>query len=117
MSTSEGFPSAAPEVFEVQDADNPMQAGAEILLRMGVGYEVSGIQLVGPRPECQGTIADIVGMTSHSDMKDSIIRVVEQAKAKDEDPAEAVRAAVSLFAKRDESGNVVKVSEDMLKKK
>ncbi len=117
MSAREGFPiSAPPEQQAAGQAVNTMQVGAEALLDIGVGYDVSGILVIGPRPECRGTVADIIGTPEHSDLKEAILLVANQAKDAGQDPGEAVSAAISVFARRDGQGNIERVPEEQLKK-
>jgi hypothetical protein len=64
-----------------------MQAGADWLLESGVGLDVAGIQLVGPNAACMGTLAEMVGMSGHSEMKSSVELIITEAQNVGKDPA------------------------------
>ena len=115
MPPNEGFPQTSQEIPHDEHL-TPEQIGAEILRKLGVGYEVSGILLIGPRPECNGSVAKAVGMSdSHSAMKDSIIREAQQAIDRKESPSEAIIKAINIITLRDKDGNVVRIAESELK--
>jgi hypothetical protein len=115
-STTEGLSIQNQEATNAGADLSPAIIGAQILLELGVGYDVSGIRVIGPNPECRGTIADMVGMPSHSAMKERIIQVAVNAKDVGEDPSKAVSDAIDIFAARDENGQVIRVPEVQLKK-
>ncbi|HVC36023.1 MAG TPA: hypothetical protein VNE40_01065 [Candidatus Dormibacteraeota bacterium] len=118
MPQLEGFPSAVQELAPVVDQGlNPMQTGAEWLKERGVGLDVAGIQLVGPNAACRGTLAEMVGMPGHSEMKSSVELMITEAQNVGKDPSVAVTEAIKFFAKRDEKGGIVRVNVDELKKK
>jgi hypothetical protein len=107
---------AAIEVDVDEETLGHMRVGAEILIDLGVGYDVAGIRIIGPNPECQGTVADLVGRPSHSNFGNQIIRVATEAKAAGKDPGEAVSNAMDIFTQRDEDGNVARIPPHILKK-
>ncbi|HUD07051.1 MAG TPA: hypothetical protein VMR34_04130 [Candidatus Saccharimonadales bacterium] len=118
MPQREGFPTAVQEqAHEAEQILNPMQIGAEWLMERGVGLDVAGIQLVGPNAACRGTLAEMVGMPGHSEMKSSVELIITEAQNVGKDPAEAVTDGIKFFAKRDDKGEIVRVSADELKKK
>ena len=120
MTQHEGLPTAAqgltPEVGQVL---TPMQAGIIWLEERGVDLETASIQIVGPFPECNGTLAEMVGQEGHVPMKDSVELAINEAKTSGREVSEAVTDGLRMFAKRDDSGEIVRqdVSSEQVKKK
>ncbi len=96
---------------------SPMQAGAKWLSERGVNLDVAGIQLVGPRPECRGTLAEMVAVVGHSAIKDQVESAIDNARKLGEDPSQAVLKGIEFFAARDDEGKIMRVELGRLKKK
>jgi hypothetical protein len=114
MSSLEGSPTSTTEQSIQNEAT---LRGIEVLQEAGVGLDVAGVVLKGPRPECEGTLAEMIGSEGHSDMRDGLLEEAKNAQRAGLDPGKAVLDGLRLIIKRDENKQPVRINLAGVKKK
>jgi hypothetical protein len=86
-----------------------------MLAEMGVSAKVAGMVVECPAPGQEGTtgtLADMVGLSEDNPrLAAAVTEMVDDAVAEGADPSKAVERGMKPFAKRDETGEIVR--EDM----
>jgi len=115
---NEGVPTVNIDAPEIGQLVNPVQAGIEWLTDKGIGIEVAGMVMVGPRKGCDGTLAAMMGVQeeAHDQFRANVERVVNRAIKAGKDPNEALVASMDAFFLRDDKDEIVTVSPEDLKK-
>ena len=113
-SQHEGIPAMSQE----QSAQNQaILRGIEVLRNAGIGLHVAGVVLKGPRPECEATLAEMMGSEVHTEMKDSLLEGARDAVSQGLDPGQVLLDGLRFSLKRDDNMELVYVDLDFLDSK
>jgi hypothetical protein len=105
----ESFSGSAEPVVAASEQPTSIERGAAWLLSQGVSVEAATVQLVGPLPECNGSLAEMMGVEGHSQMKAGVEHTLAEAKKRGDDPSDALMSGLFVMLKRDDQGEVQRI--------